>query len=495
MKKTSWYFKTAFLMVTILSLCSCITTDYSRINATSSMEIADDFIKKGDYYSAVGNALDSYGYKQEESTSNFIKLNHERGLEQGVQYLKTYKVSADDFNLFLAAVDDFVSVQNRLKQYKFISQDRVDVNLIYQDYGKTLIKELSDKNDIAGLDKFIMTCKQSNLGVNDVTIDLINKVSLSYASQGKIFELAEFYKNNKNFIKDETKKEIYEKLYDHATSSESLKQMKKALDAYSFIYELDRNNNKVAEKIKAIKSELLTMLIVLEPDNSTDELIKINYESYMNDIKSNVENTNKLLEVVLQDDGINKLRSVCLDFNYCYDYLKKQKDIGDIQFSNKIRFIVATKIINMKINRQPRFVSKKTETWNFASTSEAIQAGLASYSAYGGGKLTHFEYDECTERVSAKIIVNVLIYDRILRKVVNEDRIQLDAQDEITWAENPMAVGVRNKVPASTSAMPTALRALMTRNKFTKTDGDIINELLTKLTAAVVEKININLLK
>jgi hypothetical protein len=258
-----------------------------------------------------------------------------------------------------------------------------------------------------------------------------------------------------------------------------------------FLNELNNKDQRVSAKIATIRNELLTMLAVLDVENSTDDFVKISNKEFAENIKAKVDNKEKLVEVILKDEGISKVKSACIDHPSCYDYLKKVKP-ADIQFQNNVRFIVATKIIALKINRQSPYPVQKTANWTGTSAMDGFRVGLMEYQAYGGGKITHYEYDEYTERVNARIIANILVYDRHLKKVSFEDRLQSEIQDETTWAENPMAVGLRNKVPAS--VMPPAIQSLVGKRALA-TDDRLRDTLFTNLTDAIADKINLNVLK
>jgi len=498
MTNRNYFTSMIFVAIISISLLSCATTDYRQSYARVSMEAAEDLVQRGYYYAAVNRALDSFAISGEESTRQFIKQNLDKASEQGVQELKTYQVSVEKLDSFRSTANNFSIFQEKLKKYQFISTDKADIPSIQAKYelavSQLLLQEMknsSEKGDIEGLAKRIEAYKASKLAVDQNIVDFINKVSLAYADQGKIGDLIKFVNGNQGYIKEETRKDVYAKLYDLATSLEAQNKKRNALDTYMFLNELNNKDQRVSAKIATIRNELLTMLAVLDVEDSTDDFVKISNKEFAENIKAKVDNKEKLVEVILKDEGISKVKSACIDHPSCYDYLKKVKP-ADIQFQNNVRFIVATKIIALKINRQSPYPVKKTANWTGTSTMDGVRVGLMEYGAYGGGKITHYEYDEYTERVNARIIANILVYDRHLKKVSFEDRLQSEIQDETTWAENPMAVGLRNKVPAS--VMPPAIQSLVGKRALA-TDDRLRDTLFTNLTDAIADKINLNVLK
>lgn len=482
--------KTILLSLTvILALLQYSCASYEQRASQELMQEATSYNSQGDTYSAVKAALKALETNnQNEEAKRFVQANYNRALEKAISTLNGIPKGMDELPRFRKELQALGNMQSTLKNYNFTQADIFDVNTAKNNYETSLsqnvIKEIDvllRKGDADKARALIDQYKSVGLPVNEQFIAVINTLASMYLSQNRYIDLIDYASRNRDFLKGEPFKEIYQGLLDYA-NNDAITNKRRALDTYALLLELDKNNDVVRNKILVLKNELLIMVAILDIENQTDEFIPTNNKESIDYIKSKLDDKEKLIEVIVKDDGINELK----DRSINYDYIRNNKELN-IKFENNIHFLVIPKIANLRINRQTPSMVTKNASWKFNSYNDAIATGLAEYQAYGSYKVQYYQYDEYTENVAGRIVLDFILYDVLQKRIVLKDRIEVQEQDSVTWAENPMAVGIVNKIPAR--VYPMEIQDLMNRKRSTMTDNEIKKKLISKISDEVVSRV------
>lgn len=429
---------------------------YGQIRSQELMQEAIDSNNKGDAYSAITKGLDSiyYDYKNEDA-ERFVIANYKRAIDDKVDILNKMIISIDNLKQFKDELADLKVTQERLKGHKFIHADVVDIDALRNRYETSAIQEA-----IKEIDSFL---KQGNAEKAKNQLDRYKELGLL----------------TKEFTKGEALNEICKGLLGFAVSDENTNK-RRALETYLLLMELGKGDETVKIKIDELRNDLFTLIVVLDIENQTDEFIPV--ANFVDGVKKGLDDNKKLIHVVLKDNGINEIK----DRSINYDYLKNKKDMN-VNFQNNIRYLIVPKIINIKINRQSPTMITKNADWNPKSTGDAIAIGLKMYEAYGSYKVQYFQYDEYTETVKGKMVTDIILYDIVQRKVIFGDRLEVYADDSVTWAANPMAIGIVNKIPAG--YYPFEIQGLINQKRPIKTDNELKKELVSKINDEIINKV------
>lgn len=498
MNKHSIYLKiiVAFLLTGFLSSCATMdsTKQYfaNRNIIQEQTKMAHENIKKGDYYSAINCAFECLDCEENnKECQSIIEDNYKFAIDQIVNEINKIPANVYYVPHLKVKVDELKVFQCKLIDSGFIQSDIVNISELenYEDLSAKIInnmKVLLSKNNFHDLESEIKKYKEVNLPVTDEFVELINHIELSYWTNNKFDELVKFTKANKNYISNDTKKNLYRNACEVAEKEVLKNNKRKAIDMYSFLILLGYNNQDINNKINKLKKELSTFFVILELENSTNEIININNQKFLNEIKSEMEKNNEYAKVVLNDEGIEKFESISLEYNSCYDYIKKQ-GTSKIPFSKDIKYIIVPKIRAFKIQRRQPSIKTRAFNWNYSVDGNPFKIGANMYVNYGGYKVQYFQCDEYTEKVQGQMILNVLIFDVGKQKRVCEERLQFQIEDTATWGENPVAVGIINKVPAT--YYPSEMDYLIdVRKKSAMDDDEITKELISKAISKICKK-------
>lgn len=477
-----------FLLMLVTLFQYACAASYGQKRSQELMQEAIDSNSKGEAYSAITKGLDSiyYDYKNEEA-KRFVIANYNRAVDHKVDMLNKMIISIDNLKQFRDELTDLKVTQDKLKGHKFIHADVVDIDALRNRYETSVIQEA-----IKEIDSFLKQgnaekaknqldrYKELGLPTNEQFVSLINRLQILYLSQNNYVSLIEFTKTNKEFTKGEALNEICKGLLGFAASDENTNK-RRALETYLLLLELGKGDETVRIKIDKLRNDLITMFAVLDLENQTDEFIPVDNKEFVDRVKRGLDDNKKLIEVVLKDDGINEMKDRLIN----YDYFKNKKDIN-VNFENNIRYLIVPKIANLNINRQSPTMITKNADWDFKSTGDAIATGLNMFEAYGSYKVQYFQYDEYTEKVKGRMVTDIILYDIVQKKVILKDRVEASAADSVTWAENPMAVGIVNKIPAS--FYPPKIQVLMNQKRSPKTDDELKKNLTSQIIADIVNK-------
>lgn len=486
MKKCCLSLLLLLLLITVfLSACA----SYYQKKAQEFMQEAMSYNTKGDIYSAVQNALKALTCdNQNEEAKRFVTANYNRAIEQKVNILNKMTISMDNLQQIRDELKDLEKMQSNLKDYKFIQVDVADVGSIKNRYETSVTKEsikeidnLLKQGDAEKSRKQTERYIELGLPTDEQFVSSVNRLQLLYLSQNNYVSLISFTKRNKEFTGDETLKKVYKGLLSFAVSDENTNK-RRALDTYTFLLELDKSDKTIMSKISTLRNELITMLAVLDLENQTDEFISINNKDFANSLKAGLDDKDNLIEVILQDDGINEIK----DRSINYDHFRNKKETN-IKFENNIHYLIAPQIANLRINKQPPSMVTKNASWKFNSWNDAVAVAFAEVDAYGRYKVQYYQYDEYNEKVNGRMVLDIIVYDVMQKKIVLKDRLEVQTEDSVTWAENPMAVGIVNKIPAT--IYPIEIQTLMNQKRPIKTDDELKKDLMSKLTTELVIKV------
>jgi hypothetical protein len=452
------------------------------------MQRAIESNKKGGTYEAFTHAIQSYQYdNSNEEAKRFIKENLAIAFSQAVDSLKKAKLSADELPSFRERINSLSKTQDYLKDAKFIQVNIVDINDIKDKYeanlSESLIKEIDatlKKDDSEMAKKMIESYMGLDLPKTAQIISAVNRLQLLFLEQGIFSAAIDFAKRYKDDISSETFKETYAGLLKYAASDEAANK-KRALETYLVLSALDNNDAAVAQKISLLRNELLTMFVVLDLENNTDEFIPVNNNDFINSVKAAIDSKENLIEVILKDNGLNDIKDRSLN----YDFFRTKNDLN-VSFENNIRYLIVPKIATVKINKQSPSMQTKNAYWKGTTWQEGVAAGLAEYQAYGRYKVQYYQYDEYTEKVNGRVVVDVIVYDVKQKKIVLKERLESFKEDETTWAENPMAVGIINKIPAT--LCPPEVQTLLNQKRRVMTDNELKTKLIEELSAEIGTK-------
>jgi len=494
MDKKLYYLKLIVSFLVISSLLSCATSgNWQRERAKQNMQVASDFYKKGDSYSALISAIECLkNDSKNDDCIQLVKQIHVSAINREAKSLRD-NPPRDLYELerYKGRVDNLQMVQSSLISYNFTANIIINVDELmnYEEFSKKITRSMNDlyaKKNADELGRQIEKYKELQLPANNDFVELINGLSLLYFGQNRYDAGTDFTRKNLALLKDDTKKTIFDILYKVAKKDAAGEQKMKALKTFSFLLELDKGNEDVTNWISRLRNELITMLAVLEIENGTDEIIKIDNQEFLTHMKSKIDDAENLVEVMIHDEGIEKLKSMCADSDGCYSYLKKQK-LLNVKFQNNIRYLIIPRVKSFKVQRQSPSMKTVSFRWDFNRES-AFAVGLNEYSAYGRYKVQYYQCDVYSEKVVGQMVLNILVYDALKNKLILEDRLQFQTEDTAQWGENPTVVGIINKIPATT-VYPAAMGDLINARRSTSSDDDITKEMLLRAEDEISDKV------
>lgn len=128
----------------------------------------------------------------------------------------------------------------------------------------------------------------------------------------------------------------------------------------------------------------------------------------------------------------------------------------------------------------------KNANWKGTTWQEGVAAGFAEYQAYGRYKVQYYQYDEYTEKVNGRAVIDVIVYDVKQKKIALKERLESFKEDSAIWAENPMAVGIINKIPAT--LCPPEMQALLNQKRPIMNDNELKKNLIERISAEIATK-------
>ena len=385
---------------------------------------------------------------------------------------------------YISSLDSIAKFQSDLIRLNFISSKYIGIDT-YRGKSDAIVAEkiivavMADltANDldsaVANLENFFK-CNLANTDKYESVLGTLQSKLIELGNVDKLLFVAKkipYFRNEK----------VLSILLRQAQESEKSGNKRQALYLYSGMSEFT-NNAVYSKKIQKLRNELVTLVVVSLPENNTDEFIPSIDATFNAPIVDAITDTVKLVEVVTNDSGLKEMQSN----GEVYLNIKKNK-VVNAKFENKVRYIVASRITSIKVFREQPNRQPKTMTDSPQSFAESMRAGIGQYQSYGGATITHYEYDEYTESVNAKVVFDLLVFDALQKKIVFEDRFEKSFSESSTWAANPMAVGIRNKVPAG--YMPAQLSSLLSRQRKSYTDNEVKVKLLEACRLALIEKV------
>lgn len=476
----------SFILLLVIFLGACAS--WSSRMSHDYMQQAIESNKKGDIYEAFTHAVQAYQYdNSNEEAKRFIKENLHSAIATAVDSFKKAKVSTDELRSFREKVNQLAKTQGYLKDTNFIQVNIVDTNDIKVKYETILLENLLkdiaatlEKEDAEAARKQIDKLSELDLPKTEQFNSAVNRLQHLFLTQGKFSIVIDFTKKNKDYLSKESFRETYFGLLNYAESDEAANK-KRALETYLFLSEIEKDNPSVAHKISTLRNELLTMFAVLELENNTDEFLPVNNNDFISLVKSGIDSKESLSEVILKDDGLNDIKDRAIN----YDFFRNKSDL-DIRFENNIRYLIIPKIATIKINRQSPSMQTKNANWKGTTWQDGVSAGLAEYQAYGRYKVQYYQYDEYTAKVNGRVVIDVIVYDLKQRKIVLKERLESFKEDSAIWAENPMAVGIINKIPAT--LCPPEMQSLLNQKRSIMNDNELKKDLIEEISAEIVVK-------
>lgn len=474
-------------LVVSLTLSSCAS--YQQKRSDELMQQTTILSLSGKVFDACRSALTALDVNQSnESAKKFLQDNSGRAIDQKASEIESSNASIDTLSELRSRIDELDKFQRDSKRLGISLSNVRDIAPLKQSIESKVINYLLSELDekiAQGKTKesidLARKYKNSNLPNSDRFSNAIGKIQLSLASSKEIRQAIEFNSEFASYADKRTLQSIYAKLYSSAQSAEK-HDKKLALDVYKYLGSTNYESfGTVKEKIKQLKNDLLLMICVSDVENKTDEMLPIASLDYAKAIKKEVDNEGALIEVMVEDSCMDDLR----DHLAGYDYLVTNKIIP-VKFKNNIRYILATKVSSLRTSSQPASVVTKNANWQ-GSTVDAISAGLKEYSAYGGYKVQYYQYDEYSAKSAGRIVFDYGLYDVLSGKMLFRDRGEASVEDILTWAENPMAVGIINKIPAT--VYPQVIESLIYKKRPLKSENEIKSELTQKMIYTISERI------
>lgn len=477
-----------FISLLLVLLTSCAS--WSSRMSHEYMEQAMESNKQGDTYEALTKAVQAYRYDStNEDAKKFITETLHTAMTSEADYLKNTNVSPDELEQFRENLRSLSNTQNYLKESNFIQTDVVNISDIKTTYENSLSDKLlsqiatalnNENPEIAA--KQIGDYEKLDLPASPQFISQVNNLQEVLLNQGNFSIAIDFTKKNKSYFSDATLRETCAKLSEYAQNDENVNK-KRALTTYLFLASVHKNNESIAKKIIQLRNDLFTMLAVLDLENDTDEFIPITSNDFAQSLKSGIDNQKTLTEVILKDNGLDDIRDQSIN----YDTFGKTPK-SEFHFENNIRYLIVPKLVSLKISRQNPSMVTKNASWHFNSAGDAVAAAIAEVDAYGRYKVQYYQYDEYTQEVAGRMVLDVLVYDVKDRKTVWKERLESSKEDAVTWAENPMAVGIVNKIPAT--VYPREIQTLMDQKRPIMSDNELKKTLFDEMSAEIVAKVN-----
>jgi hypothetical protein len=477
----------------LLTLSSCASYQQKR-----SDELMQETVKlhaTGKVFDACRSALIAFDINQgNEAAKKFLQDNLGRAIDQKTSEIESSNVSIDSLGELRSKIDELEKLQADSKRLGISQTNARDTSLLRRTAElkatNSLLSDLDDK--IAqGLTKesadLARKYKGNNLANTDRFAKAIGKMQLQLplGTSDEIRQAIGFNGEFVNYIDKPTAQQIYPRLFSTAQTVEAYDK-KLALDVYKYLGTTNYESDAIKNKIRLLKNALILMICVSDVENKTDEMLSFSSIDFAKSIKKAVDNESALTEVMVEDSCMADLR----DRSIGYDYIATNKTIP-VKFESSIRYILATKVSGLRASAQPASVVTRNANWQSGSTGSAISAGLKEYSAYGSYKVQYYQYDEYSAKSSGRIVFDYALFDTKSGKIVVRDRGEASVEDALTWAENPMAVGIINKIPAT--VYPEVIEGLIYKKRPLKSESEIKADLAQKMVSIISDRIMSNI--
>lgn len=489
-----------FLSSIIISCCITGCASYRQIHYDSSLASAKESLLHKEYYSAVNSACDALRFQVDEKgkdAKEIIINNMNKAIRQQNEIINKMPSNSKSFQ-GVSIIENNIIASTKCAVYgtPLLNSD-IDIKEFNASVAKykarfaeevilSVTKLISSKESTNALNA-ITSYMDARLPANEKTDELVQNLIALFVEKGEADGLIEFAKLNSKYFNEKSTLQLCAGLYKDAERAERSNDYKKAIANYENVLSLNENSSVAKNSINRLTNEITTIFTVAETNNSSEESMVVSNIKILSLFKEGLEDKNKYIEVSSVKNLLIEENSFVVDF----DNIMHAKDL-QFKTDRKVRYIILPKITSLKINRSAPIITLKTANWDSSRDGNALFIGAGEYGVYGGGTISYYEYTEGCERVAAFQRLEFAIYDTSLKKVILKDRIETKVDDSVTWADNPMAVGVRNKVPAT--VYPSKIKDLISNQHSAESDDDIKSDLMKKAVERIVLQIKDKLL-
>ena len=484
MKSTLGYI---LISACFLGLNGCAS--YEQKKYDSYLESAKYSLQSNEYYNAVNNAQEALRFVPGQEAKDVISKNLSKAIIQMKETVDKKPLNYDAVAKIDSDVNYLVKEATRTTQVQNVDKEMDDFNQSvtkYKNkYAENTLSELTklivDKNSekaISALSSYI----KAELPQNEKTSEAVKNLVKMLEEKNEIESIISLVETNKQFFSPDISLQIFSALYKDAKNSEKSGNYKKAIKTYKTISAIDKNAVDAINAVNRLLNEVTTIFTIAETGNASDESLSTSSKKIITLFADKLADKETYVEVASVKEFLAEDQAFDVDF----DTIAQAKDIK-FKPAQKVRYVILPKVTSIKINRSAPVMILKTANWDYNVDGNAFSIGAGMYSHYGGATVTHFEYTEGSERVNATQRLEFALYDTVANKVVLKTRVETRTDDSATWAENPMAVGIRNKVPAS--YYPSQISRLVSNNHSAASDDYIKNKLMELAVEQAVQKI------
>lgn len=447
--------------------------------------------KTGNHYDSLKGAIMALEHdSNNKDARNFILKNAQNTMDIAIKSIDTLPCSCDNLPHIRNQAEDILETKAKLQNLRILTLHLRDVNSIVEscenNASTALISEinnsLANRNDKTAL-TLINKYKECKLPINDDFTTCLNSLQKLYIADQNIAMIVPFIKANLEHINNDTLSSTLTCLYDPSIDKTNTEKKRQAFEVCLLLNKQFPNNKFVSKKLNEIKNDLFTFIAVLVAENPRGDFIPVSHDKITDRIKTDLDNTRLFVEVISNDCLPKDIMTQDITFDVFRD---KQFAEAGIKFDQNVAYLIVLEIRKLVIQRQQPIVRKKTANVYPNNVGDALLVGIAMSQAYKG-KIKYFEYDEYTEEAKGQIVGDFMVYDVANDKVVLKDRYQQVAKDIAVWAENPMAVGVLNKIPAT--IYPIEIQPLMDAKHSTKDDSELGSELVFSFVQEISAKV------
>lgn len=479
----------AIAIFALATLSACAS--YQQKRSDELMQETSRLLAMGKIFEASRSALTAFDInKSNDSAKKFLQSNLARAIDQKASEIESSKASIDSLVELRAKIDELDKIQSDSNRLGMSQANARDISLLKRTAEEKamniLLSDLDDKT-AQGLTKEAIEIahkyKSNALPNTDRFAKTTGKMQLQFPlrTDSEIRQAIGFNSEYASYIDKQLLQQFYSKLFSTAQSAEAYDK-KLALDVYKYLGAANYESATVKDKIKLLKNTLVLMICVADVENKTDEILSLSSNEFAKAIKRAVDNESALTEVMAEDSCMADLR----DRSVGYDYIATNKTIP-FKFENNIRYILATKVSGLRFSAQPASFVTKNANW----TGSGISAGLKEYSAYGSYKVQYYQYDEYSAKLAGRIVFDYALFDTKSGKIILRDRSEASIEDSLTWAENPMAVGIINKIPAT--VYPEAIESLIHKKRPLKTETEVKTDLAQRMVSIISDRVTATL--
>ena len=478
------------LLISAVFLCLNGCASYEQKKYDRHLENANYSLQQQEYYNAVSSAREALRFAPGQEAKDIISKNISKAIIQMKDTVEkkplnynAVAILGSDVNSFVKdAMNSTQQIQNADKELEEFNKSVTEYKAKYAETALVeLNKFIADKESdkaITALSSYI----KDGLPLNDKSKEAAKSLVNLLNEKNELVNIIGLVETNKSFFSSEVPQQIVSALYRDAKSSERSGDIRKAIKAYKVILAYDKNNTEAEKAVNRLLNEITTIFTVTETNNSAEESLATNSSKILTLFKDRLADREKYIEIASVKEFLAEEQTFDVDF----DNLAQAKDIK-FKSARKVRYVILPKVTSIKINRSAPLMITKTANWDYDVDGNSFSIGAGMYANYGSATVTHFEYTEGSERVSATQKLEFALYDTLTNKVVLKSRIDTRVDDFTRWAENPMAVGIRNKVPAS--YYPSQIRGLVSNNHSAASDDYLKNKLMEQTVEQVAQKI------